>query len=198
MPRTSRPNRTRSPRRKVALALSIAAIAFNPAGIGPAAADGPEPVAETSEAIRAATELAAGTPGTDYFAPETIAALGYEPGEADGIAMRPDGDCSSPVELPASFDNACRTHDLGYDLLRVAHANGATIPPGLRHALDAQLGNRMHASCGGTDVAGCQLIASAASAAVGANTLRQDGGTPVHEELPDIIASLTGGAGATE
>ena len=110
--------------------------------------------------------------------------------------MRPDGDCSSPVELPASFDNACRTHDLGYDLLRIAHDHDVPIPEGLRRALDSQLGARMHASCGGTDVAGCHMIAAAAEAAVAANTIRQAGGTPVHEELPDILASFTGASPA--
>lgn len=196
MPRKSTTTKPRSPRRKVAVALSIAAIAFNPAGIGSAGAEIAPPPAETSEALRAAGELAAGTPGTDYFAPETIVALGYEPGVADGVAMRPDGDCSSPVELPASFDNACRTHDLGYDLLRIAHDHDVPIPEGLRRALDSQLGARMHASCGGTDVAGCHMIAAAAEAAVAANTIRQAGGTPVHEELPDILASFTGASPA--
>ena len=197
MPRKSTTTKPRSPRRKVAVALSIAAIAFNPAGIGSAGAEVPQPPAETSEALRAAGELAAGTPGVDYLAPETIIALGYEPGVADGIAMRPDGDCSSPVELPASFNDACRTHDLGYDLLRIAHDHDVPIPPGLRRSLDSQLGSRMHASCGGADVAECHMIAAAAEAAVAANTIRQDGGTPVHEELPDILASLAG-AGPTE
>ena len=192
MPRKSTTTKPRSPRRKVAVALSIAAITFNPAGIGSAGAEIAPPPAETSEALRAAGELAAGTPGTDYFAPETITALGYEPEVADGVAMRPDGDCSSPVELPASFDNACRTHDLGYDLLRIAHEHDVQIPEGLRRSLDSQLGARMHASCGGTEVAGCHMIAAAAETAVAANTIRQSGGTPVHEELPDILVSFTG------
>lgn len=199
MPRKSTTTKPRSPRRKVAVALSIAAIAFNPAGVGSATAAEPEPVQApvTSESLRAAGELAAGTPGTGYFAPETIVALGYEPGVADGVAMRPDGDCSSPVELPESFDNACRTHDLGYDLLRIANDHGAPIPEGLRRSLDSQLGARMHASCGGSGNAGCHMVAAAAEAAVAANTIRQAGGTPVHEELPDILASLTG-IGPTE
>src|SRR5699024_8923775 len=80
----------------------------------------------------AARALADGDPGVAIVPDDVVSALGYSPGRALGLAANGDGDCSSPVSLPAEFEPACRVHDLGYDLLRVAGAGGSAIPPGLR------------------------------------------------------------------
>ncbi|WP_333620023.1 hypothetical protein [Dietzia sp.] len=200
MHKPARHRRLRSQGWKFVAIASLAAIAISPAGASAddnkdsPAQQGPLP---TEPALRAATLLSEDTPGLDYFSPETIAALGYEPVlTPDGFAERADGNCSSPVALPASFDHACKSHDLGYDLLRAAHDDGQRIPPGLRSAIDRQLERRMHASCAGADadadLAGCHLAASAAGLAVAANTERQGAGTPIHEEIPDIVRSFTG------
>lgn len=112
---------------------------------------------------------------------ELSEALGYHPEERDGFATDPAGACSSPVELPASFDIACQTHDLGYDLLRAAEEAGETIPPELRSQLDQQFYQRISDTCTGPT---CEAAALVTRIAVSANTLRQGGGAPVAEEWP--------------
>ena len=132
-------------------------------------------------AVEAAETLAAGGAGTSYFPDALVAELGYRPGTQDGYAMNPDGDCSSPVPLPDSFEPACMTHDLGYDLLRVADRTGETIPSDTRRNLDRRMAAQMRASC--TDD-GCRVMATVAHTAVAANTLRQRNGAPVQEWFP--------------
>lgn len=134
-------------------------------------------------AVAAADALASGERGTSYFSDELVDELGYRPGVVDGHATNPDGDCSSPVPLPASFEPACRTHDLGYDLLRVADRTGETIPPHTRRNLDRQLASQMTASCEDGNVI-CRAAATVAHVAVAANTLRQHNGAPVEEWFP--------------
>lgn len=144
----------------------------------------PQPVG----AVAAAETLAAGEPGTSYFPAALVAELGYQPGtqetpqEGDGSATNPTGDCSSPVPLPESFEPACMTHDLGYDLLRVAHHTGETIPEHTRAALDRQMAAQMAASCDGAT--GCRAAAGIAYAGVAVNTVRQHNGAPVEEWFP--------------
>lgn len=117
---------------------------------------------------------------------EITGALGYQPVVVDGVPSDPAGDCSSPVPLPASFTPACLTHDLGYDLLRVADATGEAIPTGVRPALDRQLASRMAGSCteSGLRGVGCRAMAGVADAAVTANSWRQNDGAPVKETWP--------------
>ncbi|MDN5684072.1 hypothetical protein [Corynebacterium glyciniphilum] len=142
----------------------------------------PSPAVRTVGAIAAADTLAAGETGTSYFPEDLVAELGYRPGTQDGHATNPAGDCSSPVPLPASFEPACMTHDLGYDLLRVADRTGEKIPEHTRRDLDRQMAGQMRASCDGA--AGCRAMAGVAHAAVAANTLRQHNGAPVEEWFP--------------
>ncbi|MEL4176340.1 phospholipase [Corynebacterium bovis] len=93
----------------------------------------------------------AGAPGdgraASWLTPDLVRDLGYEPTVVDGHPENPGGGCSSPVPLPARFEPACRTHDLGYDLLRVAGRRGEPVPPAIRRGLDRQLADRMHAAC---------------------------------------------------
>lgn len=119
--------------------------------------------------------------------PEEITGeLGYQPVVVDGVPSDPEGACSSPVPLPASFTPACLTHDLGYDLLRVADTTGEAIPRGVRPALDRQLASRMTGSCTGAGLrgVGCRAMAGVADAAVTANSWRQNDGAPVKESWP--------------
>lgn len=186
--------------------LAFGAVVLEPsahAGGLPAATSVPDSVpgsVSDSEPVRTASLLAHGVGGTEYFPPSVIAGLGYRPALEGRIASKADGDCSSPVPLPASFEPACRTHDLGYDLLRLAHRNGDPLPKALRRDLDAQFSRAIHASCdehggrkaGGhrfslqarAENAGCHAMASIAYKAVQANTLRQGNGAPVAESLP--------------
>ncbi|MGP9758455.1 hypothetical protein [Corynebacterium sp. AOP12-C2-36] len=148
----------------------------------------PQPVG----AVAAAETLAAGEPGTSYLPAELVAELGYRPGTQEGTqdstqdnagsATNPTGDCSSPVPLPESFEPACMTHDLGYDLLRVAHRTGETIPEHTRAALDRQMAAQMAASCDGATA--CRAVAGVAYAGVAVNTVRQHNGAPVEEWFP--------------
>jgi hypothetical protein len=170
------------PRRRILTAVCAtvvaAALVVPPAGsAAPAVPRGGGPVG----AVAAAETLAAGVTGTSYFPDALVAELGYRPGTHDGYAENPDGDCSSPVPLPDSFEPACRTHDLGYDLLRVAHRTGEPIPSDTRRALDRRMAAQMRASC--TDD-GCRVMAAVAHTAVAANTLRQRNGAPVEEWFP--------------
>ena len=133
-------------------------------------------------ALTAARALADGHPGTAVIGPDLVAELGYTPVLELTLAARGAGDCSSPVPLPAAFEPACRVHDLGYDLLRVAHRNGTPIPRGLRSDLDALLGTQMRDECEGH--VPCRVMARIAETAVNLNTVRQRHGAPVEERLP--------------
>lgn len=155
--------------------------------------EGPPPASSitttAASAVEAAGSVADGAGGTEPFGAALVEALGYEPGSVDGAAANPEGDCSSPVPLPASFEPACRVHDLGYDLLRLIDDEGAEIPRELRSSLDARMTDRMHASCrdesrGHLAYFGCRFMASVASVSVQLNTVRQGHGAPVEEEFP--------------
>jgi hypothetical protein len=112
--------------------------------------------------------------------------LGYSPVVDAGYPANPEGRCSSPVPLPQDFEPACRTHDLGYDLLRIADSRGQEIPDWIRPALDRQLVHRMNESCSGdvAELIWCSVLAAGVSVVLGVNTWRQHNGAPVHEDLP--------------
>lgn len=154
---------------------------------GPVAAAAPTTHAATTyhsaaPALTAARALADSRPGTAMIGPDVVVELGYTPVIELTLAARGTGDCSSPVPLPAVFEPACRIHDLGYDLLRVAHRNGAPIPRGLRADLDSLLGLQMRDACEGH--VPCTVMARIAETAVHLNTVRQGHGAPVEEPLP--------------
>ncbi|MGU3293841.1 hypothetical protein [Williamsia sp. M5A3_1d] len=112
--------------------------------------------------------------------------MGYRPVLIDGVPANPDGGCSSPIGLPMSFDAPCKTHDLGYDLLRYGDLTGTPLGPWARQSLDGQLSARMHASCVDD---GCQTAADLADAGVAANSRRQGEGVPVTESRSQIVTS---------
>ena len=144
-------------------------------------------------AVAAGESLVAGQSGNAFVSPEVVQDIGYRPGVEEGRATNITGDCSSPVSLPGSFDAACRTHDLGYDLLRAADERGEDIPVDLRSRMDRQMREQMVASCpearqvseGGTGLSAerlrCQTAAHIAWAGVAVNTIRQGNGAPVEE-----------------
>ncbi|WP_286954220.1 MULTISPECIES: hypothetical protein [Corynebacterium] len=90
--------------------------------------------------------MAAGSTSIE-FSPQLVAKLSYRPTSGAGLPENPTGSCSSPVALPASFEPACRVHDFGYDLLRVAHRNGEFISQEIRCDLDSQLERQMSETC---------------------------------------------------
>jgi len=135
--------------------------------------------AQPSSGARSAAAALATGKSTIEYAPELVTQLGYRPTQGARLPENPTGSCSSPVALPESFEPACRVHDLGYDLLRVAHRNGNYIPEDIRRDLDSQLARQMRESCASE---GCNVMASAAHVAVGLNSLRQGYGAPVEEK----------------
>lgn len=106
--------------------------------------------------------------------------------DEDGFPTDPTGQCSSPVPLPDSFEPACGTHDLGYDLLRVADSKGEEIPTDLRPSMDRQLVTRIGGTCPSAVLpkVGCRLTVTAVDAVLSVNTWRQGSGAPVSEVLP--------------
>ncbi|WP_245569691.1 hypothetical protein [Gordonia shandongensis] len=115
------------------------------------------------------------------------ARTGYTPVVLDGRPAAPHGDCSSPVPLPSRFENACRAHDFGYDLLRYGAATGRPAGDWARPALDAMLVDDMHAACAGD--AGCDTAAEAARTALSVNTWRQRFGPPTAETTAEIAVT---------
>lgn len=140
------------------------------------------PDSTAAAALTAARGLADGAPGTALIGAEVTDALGYSPVPELGLAANGFGDCSSPVPLPDEFEPACRVHDLGYDLLRVAHRYDAEIPRGLRSDLDSLLARQMRDAC--DERLPCVAMAEIAHVAVHVNTVRQGHGAPVEERFP--------------
>ncbi|MBM7460263.1 hypothetical protein ACIBED_05560 [Rhodococcus coprophilus] len=124
-------------------------------------------------------------------------AMGYspvtEPGfTSDAVLVDPRGDCSSPVPLPSSFETACRTHDLGYDMLRYARDTGQELGPDARRELDAMLARHLYAACDSEAARGditCRPAALVASTFVGLNSWRQGYRIPVSESPAPLLLS---------
>ncbi|MEU4314910.1 hypothetical protein [Nocardia sp. NPDC024068] len=175
--------RPRSSRRTVIAGAGIAAVvALSP--LPAATAAGPSPaVSPAAAAVRALT-----SPGAAAVIPADFPAVaGYLPERVDGLLVAPHGSCSSPVPLPAEFETACKSHDLGYDLLRYADRTGHPLGPWARRELDRTLADRMRTVCTHRVQAAARLrcagMAEVAAAAVGINSMRQSYGVPVVERL---------------
>lgn len=128
--------------------------------------------------------------------------MGYWPGDDAGYPVNPRGGCSSPVRMPASFEELCRSHDFGYDVLRYAQRTGHPLGPWARLSLDRMLVDRMTRSCAD---AKCAVWAELARMGVGVNTWREGDGPPgvggspleiarttAHRVITDIAGRLTG------
>jgi fucose 4-O-acetylase-like acetyltransferase len=123
------------------------------------------------------------------FAP----AMGYTPvparmAEGTVRLAKPTGACSAPGgAAPFGFEQVCRVHDYGYDLLRYAHAGGQHLTREARRQLDAMFDRDLHARCQtrhGLARVGCHLLAEGFTAAVAVNSWRQHYGDPAKESLP--------------
>lgn len=143
----------------------IAAIIAALIGIAPAATpDDPSPVAPICHVATADGDLLHSSRcSTD----ELVYRLGYtpEPAHLPGgrpVHVEPDGSCSSIPDRPFGFDfrDACRTHDLGYDLLRVGW-----VGPAAKAVIDRNLRDNMLDACAGErGLRGlaCRVIATSA------------------------------------
>ena len=117
---------------------------------------------------------------------------GYRPQVEDGMLLKPMGSCSGPVPLPSGFDDACKQHDLGYDLLRHAHKTDGALPASARRSIDDQFERSMRATCdertNAVSRGVCDGLAEAAVTSVRINSWRQHGSTPGHENALSIAA----------
>lgn len=132
--------------------------------------------------------------GSDPARPPTageIAVVDSESGERAEMGTRglerPGGGCSTPIPLPDGFEPACRTHDLGYQLLRAAGERGHPLPASARRSIDARLAADLRAGCRAgaddpTPRTACAIVATVVVAVVRANSIRQHDGPPVHED----------------
>ncbi|WP_051179141.1 hypothetical protein [Nocardia concava] len=153
------------------------------------------PIAPENAAARAGIAEAVATQPDPTVIPEDfVTTAGYRPVIESGILVNPQGDCSSPIPLPAEFDLACKSHDLGYDLLRYAAAHGQPLGPWARQAVDATLEQRMDAACetrtSAVSRAQCRVMADVATTAVDLNSIRQDYGSPITEPFFERTGSL--------
>ena len=125
-----------------------------------------------------------------------VRAMGYRPVRRDGMLVRPDGSCSSPLPMPDRFDTFCARHDLGYDLLRYAAVTGRPLGPWARVALDESLARGMRGSCDDFTAGGCRVAAETAYLGVRANSVRQGDLVPGAETAASVGAVALGGGGA--
>jgi RHS repeat-associated protein len=104
----------------------------------------------------------------------------YEDTPSGNRAVLSTGTCSAGSNFVVKFRNACKTHDLGYDLMRFfdsSGTNGAT-----RKAVDNFLGNDTWQVCGRISVvrkAGCYSAAKAFVWVVKANSIREGNRKPL-------------------
>jgi hypothetical protein len=113
------------------------------------------------------------------------------------VPVAPEGGCSSPIGgSEFNFTDACREHDLGYDLLRYAAADGESLGPWARQAVDAEFARQLRSQCHGL---GCRAMAEVYIGVVRFNSWRQGYGVP-RAETPwqlfgPVVAGLLVGGG---
>jgi Prokaryotic phospholipase A2 len=185
----------------VALALALPLVRVDAM---PRTPTGSTPVAVAAEvgrgrAAAAVTALVTAPAGQDPLAAvpaDFPPVMGYTPVPmrmADGAyrLAKPTGACSVPGGgAPFGFQQACKVHDYGYDLLRYGHATGQPPTAEARRQLDAMFARDLHAHCQvtarGLAGAGCHLTAELFTAGVAFNSWRQRHGNPVEERLPGL------------
>lgn len=163
----------------------------------PRAVAQPSPAVENAAARNAVLALTGEVANDSPWPSDFAAHLDYTPVPSGATWVKPTGDCSSPVPLPAEFTEACKEHDLGYDLLRYASVEGGQLGSWARRAIDENFDRRIHHACAsvpaGRAALTCAGSAYVASVAVRANSLRQSDLTPVSE--PMLPIALVVGAG---
>ncbi|TLW92071.1 phospholipase [Saccharomonospora piscinae] len=112
-------------------------------------------------------------------------------------AVHVGGGCSAPWGDDSTrwnFGTPCRSHDLGYDLLRYAERKGEPLAPELRESLDHRLSADMAATCDANPLGThslCRSVASVYTAGLVANSWYQRWGPPVGEPLLPLLAGVT-------
>jgi hypothetical protein len=152
---------------------------------------------EQPAAASAVRALTTGDPAALSRIPADFAGVeGYEPADAAGGPLRPDGGCSSPFGGTSyGFTADCRRHDLGYDLLRYANHRGRPLGPWARRAIDAHFAQQTRSHCSGL-TPGCRAAAWFYGAAVDVNSWRQGWGVPAVEPVSAFALPVGAGLGA--
>lgn len=144
------------------------------------------------QAVTAIDDITAAPGGADPLAgipADFPAVMGYRPALgrlANGqmIAINPRGGCSV-IGGGAPFDlsTVCKAHDLGYDLLRYAHRQGATLATSAREQVDTKFREDLDVQCAtryhGAETSACDTMAETFVAGVGFNSWRQEYGPPI-------------------
>lgn len=169
--------RTARPMRLLARTVLIGCLAMVVSGIGHMLAN-PAPE-ESPEVADVVDRLAAGSHEIGPVPPGLATDLGYEPVVQGGKLTKPTGGCSTPIPLgPVIFEEACRTHDLGYDLLRNAENSGQRLGAWARFELDRRLYLDLLSTC---ETLSCRTAAATYYTAVTTNSIRQGYGAPTDE-----------------
>ncbi|OLT43672.1 phospholipase [Saccharomonospora sp. CUA-673] len=170
----------------------------------PAAAPQGPPNGDVAQAAQAVESMSDPATSADAlhqlpadFAEVTGSAVGHEQA-MDGTVrtVNTDGGCSAPWGDDSTrwdFGAACRSHDLGYDLLRYADGKGQPLPPEARESLDTRLAGDMRATCEanprGTERA-CEAVAGVYTAGLEVNSWHQRWGPPVPEAIGPLLAGV--------
>lgn len=142
--------------------MAVAAIIAALIGVAPAATpDDAEPIAPVCHLVTAGSDLLDSTHCSDD---ELVYRLGYTPERAylpsgQPVHVEPDGTCSWIPDHPFGFEfrDACRSHDLGYDLIRVGW-----VDSGAKARIDLDLRDHMLDACDderGLWAVGCRALA---------------------------------------
>jgi hypothetical protein len=183
----------------------VAALGFGIVASRPAAPPTDVPVSgDAAAAARAIEALLHPGSGVDPIAElprDFVAVEKVTPGylrAPDGTtrAVHMDGGCSTPwgdENTRWDYSVGCKTHDLGYDLLRYAEKKGRPLPADLRRRLDDQLSQDMHRQCvlnpqgsAGT----CKAVASVYTAGLLVNSWHQRWGPPRAEPISSWVVGL--------
>ncbi|WP_197321692.1 phospholipase A2 [Saccharomonospora sp. NB11] len=111
-------------------------------------------------------------------------------------AVHVGGGCSAPWGDDSTrwnFGTPCRSHDLGYDLLRYAEKKGSPLSAEVREALDERLTKDMYTTCevnprGTLEL--CRTVAGVYSAGLVVNSWHQRWGPPVGKPLLPLLSGV--------
>src|SRR5690349_17795851 len=121
----------------------------------------------------------------DAESARAVAALTRDPGPLPAPSSTATSACSSPFGATAyDFEAACRRHDRGYALLRVAADRGRPLGGWARTAIDDRFRRDLAGRCaalGPDDRQACGVAAEGYADAVAINSWRQGYGVPVAE-----------------
>lgn len=167
----------------------------------PDAAEPRGDVAMAAQALDSLTDPATSADALHQLPPDfqqvSDGAVGHETAR-DGTVrtVHVGGGCSAPWGDDSTrwdFGAPCRSHDLGYDLLRYADEKGQPLGPEAREALDTRLSEDMHATCEANPLGtggACHAVAGVYTAGLDVNSWHQRWGPPVPEAIGPLLAGV--------